>query len=79
MRVVGVDWLIDKIVETRFDRHFSIILESKLLGADLQGDQLNMAVCFCYLVKKTWSVFTCTVGYTEQVTFLQGTKKHYHV
>ena len=45
----------------------------------LQYDQLNMAVFFCYLGKVTSPVSTCTVKYTEQVTFYKVPEKHGHV
>ena len=47
----------------------------------LQGDQLNMAVCFWYFVKSDLSsehVYS-KVAYTGQVTFDKVPEKHGHV
>ena len=41
----------------------------------LQGDQLNMAVCFWYLLKSD----TCRVAYTKQVTLYKVPEIHGHV
>ena len=45
----------------------------------LQGDQLKMAVCFCYLEKTLLAQCTRTVAYTEQVTFYKVPEIHDHV
>ena len=35
-----------------------------------QGDQLNMTVCFWYLVKKAYLMYKCTVAYTGLATLI---------
>ena len=43
----------------------------------IQGDQLNMAMFFWYLV--TCPVYTCTVAYTGQVILYELPEIHGHV
>ena len=45
----------------------------------VQGHQLNIAVFFWYLVKSDWSMYTCIIAYTRQVTFYKVPEKHGHV
>ena len=44
----------------------------------IQGDQLNMAVCFWYLVKRDANIQYCTVAYTVQVKFYEVPEQHVH-
>ena len=53
-------------------------LHRKPLG-NIQGDQLNMAVFFWYLVKSDCLVYMCKVAYTEQATFYKLPEKPSHV
>ena len=57
------------------------LLAYPLNFCDIQGDQLNLAVCFWYLAKSDLSSehYTCTLAYTGLVTFDIYQKKHSHV
>ena len=57
----------------------TIKAQPPLLSLQVQGDQLNMAVFFLYLVKSTCPVYTCTVANIGQVTFYEIPDKQVRV
>ena len=59
--------LLQQYVIVALVRTVGVVVFSTII--QVQGDRLNMAVCFWYLVKVTYLVYTCTVAYTGQVIF----------
>ena len=51
----------------------------QFFAIDVQGDQLDIAVFCWYLVKVIFTMYTCTLAYTGQVTFYKVPEKHGHV